>query len=117
MDPRNRSSRGRRLRVGLIVAGLLLALPSFAAEPAVPHPSPLEGVKDLEKLVTYTETKIPLGELVQKVAADTGAPLSAAPEVADEPVAVVVKEMPARELLEQLADLLDYQWAPQPGHR
>jgi hypothetical protein len=48
---------------------------------------------------------------VQKVAADTGAPLTAAREVADEPVALVVKEMPARELLVQLADLLDYRWA------
>jgi beta-lactamase regulating signal transducer with metallopeptidase domain len=71
----------------------------------------LEKVSELDKPVTYTETKIPLGELVQKVAADTGAPLAAAPDVADEPVAVVVKDLPARELLEQLAALLDYQWA------
>jgi hypothetical protein len=37
--------------------------------------------------------------------------VAAAQEVADEPVAVVVKEFPARELLEQLADLLEYRWS------
>src|SRR5207245_1898889 len=56
------------------------------------------------------------GELVRKVSVDTGVTLTAAPGVADEPVAVVVKPMPARELLEQLADLLDYRWARRPGH-
>jgi beta-lactamase regulating signal transducer with metallopeptidase domain len=66
---------------------------------------------ELRKTVSYTETKIALAELIQRVAADTGARLTALPEVADEPVAVVVKEMPAGELLEQLAELLDYQWS------
>jgi beta-lactamase regulating signal transducer with metallopeptidase domain len=71
----------------------------------------LENIRGLEKPVTYTETKIPLGELVQKVAAETGVRLVAMPEVADEPVAVVVKDLPARELLQQVADLLDYRWS------
>jgi hypothetical protein len=93
-----------------VIVTLILVLPGYAAEIVPRHPSPLEGVKALDKPVTCTETKIPLGELVQKVAADTGAPLTAAPGVADEPVAVVVKDLPARELLEQLADLLDYRW-------
>src|SRR5438270_212704 len=58
-----------------IVAGLILSLPIFAApasaEPADSRPrSVLAEVKALEKPVTYTETKIPLGELVQKVGAD-----------------------------------------------
>jgi hypothetical protein len=78
--------------------------------PQRPH-SPLAGVAALDKPVTLTETKIPLGELVQKVAADTGVKLVASPEVADEPVAVVVKDLPARELLEQVAELLDYLWS------
>src|SRR5438309_645030 len=86
------------------------------AAPAARLTSVLEGVKELEKPVTYAETKIPLGELVQKVAQDTGVDLTAAKDVADEPVAVVVKEMPARELLEQLADLLDYRWARHLPH-
>jgi hypothetical protein len=68
----------------------------------------LAKVAALEKPVTYSETKIPLSELVQKVAADTGVPLTAARQVADEPVAVVVNSLSARRLLEQIADLLDY---------
>jgi hypothetical protein len=105
------------LVAGLLVQVLSPTLPALADGIRSSHASPLEGAKALDKPVTYTETKIPLGELVQKVAADTGVTLTAAPGVADEPVAVVVKAMPARELLEQLADLLDYQWARHPGHR
>jgi hypothetical protein len=95
--------------VSLIAA--LLLLPSFASGAEKRSHSVLEDVAALEKPVTYTETKIPLGELIQKVADDTGVPLTASKDVADEPVAVVVKGLPARELLEQLADLLDYQWS------
>jgi type II secretory pathway component GspD/PulD (secretin) len=102
---------------GLAMMALALPLSGRAAETQERPRSVLEKSPALDKPVTYTETKIPLGELVQRVAADTGAPLSASPEVADEPVAVVVKELPARELLEQLADLLDYQWARRPGLR
>lgn len=72
--------------------------------------SVLGSVRALETPVTLTETKIPLGELVQKVGAETGVSLTAAPGVADEPVAVVARALPARRLLEQLAELLDYQW-------
>ena len=56
-----------------------------------------------------SETKI-LKELVRKVAAETGVALNAACEVAMESVAVVVKEL-AGELLEQVAELLDYCWS------
>jgi hypothetical protein len=84
---------------------------SAAGEPAAAaRRSPLADVPALAKPVTYTETRIPLGELVARVAADTGVTLTASAEVADEPVAVVVQDLPARELLEQVADLLDYQW-------
>src|SRR5436309_2964984 len=109
------------LIVRLIVCTLVFELPSLAAAaakrsaPSARAASVLEGVKELDKPVTYTETKIPLGDLVQQVAKDTGAPLTAAKEVADEPVAVVVKGIPARELLEQVVDLLDYQWSRRSG--
>src|SRR5690348_10293239 len=97
--------------LGFLVFLLAISASLGSAEQAGSrHRRVLEEVKELEKPVSFTETKIPLGELVQKVAADTGAPLTAAGEVADEPVAVVVKDLPARELLEQLADLLDYRW-------
>src|SRR3989442_14348500 len=86
------------------------AMPGAHAEAPKPNRSVLAEVKELDKPVSYTETKIPLGELVQKVAKETGASLTAAREVADEPVAVIVKDLEARQLLEQLADLLDYRW-------
>src|SRR5438105_4424828 len=90
-------------------AALLPPLSARAETPKSPR-SVLQAVKELDKPVTYTETKIPLGELVQKVATDTGVSLTAARDVADEPVTVIVKQFSARELLEQLADLLDYRW-------
>jgi hypothetical protein len=94
--------------LGLLLASALAAPPRERGDSSK---QVLRDVHELDKRVTYTETKIPLGELVQKVAADTGAHLVAVPEVADEPVAVVVRDLPARELLEQLADLLDYMWS------
>jgi hypothetical protein len=100
-----------RLTVLAVLIGRLLPGPARAAEPGSRPRSPFEGVAALAKPMSYTETKIPLGELVQKVAADTGMKLVASPEVADEPVAVVVKDLPARELLDQVADLLDYLWS------
>src|SRR5438128_347025 len=92
-----------------------LALPGTRAETPKPPRSVLEAVKELDKPVTYTETKIPLGELIQKVATDTGVSLTAARDVADEPVTVIVKQFYARELLVQLADLLDYRWSRRVG--
>jgi hypothetical protein len=115
---RDQAANGRsamRRAVFLVsLFGLLLgvATHSFGGAAEQRPRSALADVAALDKLVTYTEVKIPLGELVRKVAADTGAPLTAARDVADEPVAVIVKELPARELLEQLADLLDYRWSP-----
>lgn len=96
--------------VGLTCANLNRC---FAAEAPPSHPSVLEGAAALRQPVSFTETKIPLGELVQKVGRETGVSLTAAADVADEPVAVVVKAMPARELLEQLAGLLEYRWTRQ----
>src|SRR5712692_8464100 len=90
-----------------MAAAALVAVPGHGVRAEMRPRSVLEGAPGLEKRVTYSETKIPLGELVAKVAADTGVPLRAAPAVADEPVAVVVQSFPAHELLEQLADLLD----------
>jgi hypothetical protein len=86
-------------------------LPGLALAAESQPRSVLANVPGLEQRITHSETKIPLGELVAKVAADTGIPLTAARDVADEPVAVVVKEFPARELLEALAELLDYRWS------
>src|SRR5437870_1055167 len=96
--PRGNGVRYRTMFTRCLMAALLSLVPSTFASEAEPHPrSVLANLKALEKQVTYSETKIPLGELVQKVAADAGVTLTASPGVADEPVAVVVKELPARE--------------------
>jgi hypothetical protein len=102
--------------------GCLIALAAAAALPLppahgadAPKRSALAGVAALEKPITLSETKIPLGELVQKVAAETGVTLTATPAVADEPVALAVKELPARRLLEEVAALLDYLWLRRTG--
>src|SRR5436309_1053440 len=102
---------GRIGRIGRIAGISSMAGPGFAADTHPPHASALSDVAGLAKAVTYTETKIPLGELIGKVAVETGVQLVAARAVVDEPVAVVVQEVPARELLERLAGLLDYQWS------
>ncbi len=104
----------RQAPIVAFLVGGLLSLISLAGGAEVPDKrtrSPLADVAALARPVTYSETKIPLGELIQRVAADTGVKLTTSAEVVDEPVAVVVKEMPARELLEQLAEMLDYLWS------
>jgi hypothetical protein len=105
------SPRQFLLPSALIAACGLLAPAGLAAEE--PRRSPLAGVAALDKPITLSNTRIALGEVVQKVAAETGVKLTAHPTTADEPVAVVVKELPARELLVQLAELLDYLWVRQ----
>lgn len=105
-----------RRRINLVLFLIFTTLPTIPGWAASPAPqsrprSVLLKVAGLDKRVTYSETKIPLGELVTKIAEETAVPLTAAKDVADEPVAVVVKDFPARELLEQLADLLGYQWS------
>jgi beta-lactamase regulating signal transducer with metallopeptidase domain len=102
---------------GLVLVSVVAAPPDAAGERGAakrdgqPARFSLSRVPELGKRVTITEAKVPLGELVQKVAAETGASLVTAPGVADEPVTVVVKELTAGVLLEQLADLLDYRWS------
>src|SRR5262245_15058485 len=102
----------RTALLGWFICGTLsLTLPGLAADAPKRPRSVLEDVAALDKAVTYTETKMPLGELIAKVAEDTGVPLTAAKDVADEPVAIIVKDLPARTLLIELADLLDYRWS------
>jgi hypothetical protein len=100
--------RGRTWIVCLVLIAVPGLLPLSAAETEQRPPSVLEAVAALDKRVTYTVARTRLGELVQKVAQETGAALTAARDAADGPVTVVVSELPARELLEHLAGLLDY---------
>lgn len=95
----------------LTACSVALSLLAVTADAGQRQRSALADVSGLDELVTLSETKIPLGELVRKVAAATGVPLAAARNVANEPVAVVVSRYPARDLLKQVAGLLDYRWS------
>ena len=103
----------RRDHAPCLLAATLLALATtLAAVAAAERESPLARLSELDKPITYTATKAPLSELVAAVAQQTGASLTTARPIADEPVSVAVRELPARTLLEQIATLFDYQWQP-----
>lgn len=108
-------NRQRTRPLMLIAAWHVLAPPGLAAPPDARPRSPFEGVAGLEKPISLAKMKISLGDLVQQIATETGVRLTADATTADEPVAVVVKELPARRLLEELADLLDYLWLRRTG--
>jgi hypothetical protein len=110
-----RRSLGSVLVTVLLISGMAGARtePESRQDPTAGggrKPSVLAAVTELSKRVTLAEEKIPLGELVRKLAEETGVPLRATAAVADEPVTVIVTEFPARDLLEQLGELLDYRW-------
>lgn len=101
------------MRHRILVAGSLLCFLGLCAASSEPAPRPksvLDDVPGLERRVTFAETKISLGELLQRVAKETGARVYADRSTADEPAAVVVTDMPAAQLLNQLAQLFDYRW-------
>src|SRR5712692_3820210 len=92
--------------IPVLALGSTLARASTANGTSTRQRSALAGVMELDRPVTCAETKISLGELVGRVAAETGTNLTATRDVADEPIAIIVKALPARELLDQLAELL-----------
>jgi hypothetical protein len=100
----------RILPIALLAAFFVWPACRLHAAPAATVKSVLAGVPELEKPVTFSETKIPLDDLLQQVGSTTGVRLVATGPAADEPVAVVVTEMPAVRLLDELAALLDYRW-------
>ena len=81
-----------------------------AAAPENGSKSVLADVDPLKQPVSFSETKIPVGELLQKISKATGVPLYADRPISDEPLAVVVDKMPAVRLLEEIATFLDYRW-------
>ena len=67
MDHRTPPLRGFPLLAGLLAGSLVFMLPSFAEQAGVPHPSALARVTALDRPVTFTETKIPLGEVSGRI--------------------------------------------------
>lgn len=80
------------------------------AAPAASTKSVLDDLPGMQRPVTYSEARIPLGELVRRVAAETGVRVYADRTTADEPAAVVVTGMPAARLLNEVARFFDYRW-------
>ncbi len=64
----------------------------------------------LQKPITVQEPLIPLKQLFQQLSAQLGLTLSAAPDIAEDKVCVLVKERPAHEVLRRLAETLRYEW-------
>ena len=79
----------RSMLLGVLLAGLCAS-----GQAAPPAKSMLDGVPELQRPVTFAEPKIPLGELLRRVAKETGASVYADRTTADEPAAVTVTEMP-----------------------
>ncbi|MCC2670835.1 MAG: hypothetical protein K0Q72_3306, partial [Armatimonadetes bacterium] len=70
----------------------------------------LAGDTRLDRPVTLRLGKSPLSRVLAEVGKQSGVALTPAPEVADEPAIVFVREQPAREVLRHLALLFRYTW-------
>jgi hypothetical protein len=101
----------RRWERGLFLGLLLTMLAARAI--ATPDPAPDPGAADarLERKVSLKLARSPLSEIAAELRRQTGVPLTASAEVADEPAVVFVTDLPLREVMDQLAKLFDYRWA------
>ena len=64
----------------------------------------------LQKRITVREPLIPLKQLLTQLGKELGVSLSAFPEIAEDKVCLLVRERPAHEVLQRLADTLRYEW-------
>ncbi len=97
----------RRTFFGCCLAAVLSpAIPAAAQER-----SPFNGDKRLEQPVTVSWRKATLYDALQELTRTTGIKLSPDLAVVDEPIMAAATQVPARVLLEQIADLLDLTWS------
>lgn len=99
---------------------LFLVLVFWANTPAFAAPASSSDAR-LDKRVHLELEKTTLGRAVDALARAAGARLTVARDVADEPVLLFAHDQPARTIMDQLAELLDYTWrrtgtAEQPGY-
>jgi hypothetical protein len=97
--------------LSLLATLLLAGLTGPAA--AGPAPRVLEQEERLTKRIDVAAKAEALADLVGRIARETGAPLEAAEEVADERVVLFAHDRPAREVLAHVAEHFDYQWTRQ----
>jgi hypothetical protein len=64
----------------------------------------------LQKPITVREPFIPLKPLLTQLSKELGVSLSASTEIAEDKVCLLVRERPAHEVLQRLADTLRYEW-------
>jgi hypothetical protein len=90
--------------------GVLLALGTAERVAAAPASQLLEQEVRLAKPIDIAAREEPMAELVKRIGRETGAPLEASEEVADERVTLFAHARPARELLARVAEHFDYSW-------
>ncbi|HTE18670.1 MAG TPA: hypothetical protein VK689_09865 [Armatimonadota bacterium] len=108
MQPGYSSHRpGRNAACAILILGaLLFGSPVGAASLT----EALDGEPRLDKTIDLAMKDEPLADLLARVAKETGAPLKASPEVADERVTLFARSRPAREVLAVVAEHFDYSW-------
>jgi hypothetical protein len=94
-------------RVGIALSALLLL--SQTGE-AADSPSILGAEPGLSRPVTVLQPFATLHEILAAIRNETGVQLRADRSIGDENVLVLVRQRPAAEVLEQLAETLDYTW-------
>ena len=87
---------------------LLASGPLLAASAA--RPDPLATEERLARPLNIALREEPLADFLAQVQRETGVALEAAEETADERVTLFARGRPARELLERVAEHLDYTW-------
>src|SRR5215213_3612484 len=64
----------------------------------------------LQRPIDLDEPCIGLDEALRRVGRQTGVTLRVSPELAPENVLLIIRSRPAGEVLERLADVLEYRW-------
>jgi hypothetical protein len=94
---------------------LILVVGLAAPAGAAPKPSAFTGDARLEKRFTAQWKKATLADALRQIEKATGARLRPDPRIVDEPVMAAAKEVSARALLEQIAQLTHYTWVRAGG--
>ena len=94
-----------RVSLGLVVLAVACVGTQATAQPADLSQDPL-----LQKRLTVWLKMEPLRDALRTIGKQTGVALRCQDAIADEKVAIFVRERPAHEILTQLAGALRYAW-------
>jgi hypothetical protein len=98
-----------------LILAVLLALPAAAQGQAPPPSSALRGDDRLNKPVTVRWKKATLFEALAELKRQTGVSMVPDRAVVDEPIMAAARDMPARALMEHIAQLLRFTWTRYGG--